>query len=572
MDDYMKKLILSTSIAMAIPNIVMADNYLDQIQSERPNIVIVISEDMSSRIGAFGDEVANTPNLDSLAKESVRFTNVYTMAGVSAPSRAGLITGAPQHKTGLQHMRTSLMKYAGVPPSYVKAYPELLRKSGYFTYNDLKTDYQFSNGPMDPGPFTIWSANGKFKNFEDMLVPSAWRKNDLQGKPFFINLNPQITHESGLFTPETSPEKFKGYQKLMDKIRSNYTFTTPDINNIELPKYLVDSKETRSEIARFYENIQVMDAQVGDVINNLKEDGLWDNTIFIFTTDHGDCLPRSKREGFVSGTHVPLMMHVPDKYKPKWMPKDGKVTDRLVSFEDLAPTILGFAGVDKLAYMNGIDLSTDSPAQRQYVFSDRARMDTADLRSYFVKDADYQYVRNFSHEPNGASIAFRDHLNSTSDLNEGHKNHTLTPEQEVWFSEKASESLYDLHADPEQLHNLANDPKYKATLARFRDALDEWRNIGTDTNLIDERTMISDLKNPDGTQKSTLEPVAELDETTGKVFMASRTDGASIGYSYDGVTWQVYDRSFIPNKQFNQLHIKSVRYGWKESQVVTFNY
>ncbi len=566
----MKKLLLSSMVAMALPGTVMAQDYAAQIDSERPNIVIVISEDMSSRIGAFGDEIATTPNLDALAKESVRFTNVFTMAGVSAPSRAGLITGAPQHKLGLQHMRTADMKYAGVPPEDVKAYPELLRKSGYFTYNDLKTDYQFSNGAMDPGPFTIWSANGSFKNFEDMLAPSAWRQHDLQGKPFFVQLNPMITHESGLFTAERAPDKYRGLQQLMEKVRSRYTFNTPDTSKIKLPKYLVDSEETRAEIARFYENIQIMDIQVGQVIQNLKEDGLWDNTIFIFTTDHGDCLPRSKREGFVSGTHVPLIMHVPDKYKPDWMPKNGKATDRLMSFEDLAPTILGYAGLEKLPYMNGVNLSQDKPTDRQYVFADRARMDFTDLRSYFVKDNDFQYVRNFSHNPNGATVEFRDYLSSVDDLNQGHKNHTLTAEQEIWFTEKPDEELYDLHADPEQLNNLASDPKYKKTLARFRDVMDGWRNIGTDTNLINEQTMIADLSNADGSQKTTLEPVAELDKTTGKLFMTPRTSGASLGYSYDGKTWQVYDKSFVPQAGSKSLYLKSVRYGWKESPVVEF--
>ena len=566
----MKKVLIPTLLTLAVSNQLYANDYTPQINSERPNIVLVVSEDMSSRIGAFGDDIATTPNLDALAKESVRFDNVYTMAGVSAPSRAGLITGAPQHKMGLQHMRTADMKYAGVPPSYVKAYPELLRKNGYFTYNDLKTDYQFVKGAFDIGPFTIWNANGSPKNFEDFLTPSAWRQHDLQGKPFFVQLNPIITHESGLFTPERAPEKFRGLQQLMEKIRSRYTFKAPDTSKIKLPKYLVDSPETRAEIARFYENIQIMDTQVGEVINNLKEDGLWDNTIFIFTTDHGDCLPRSKREGFVSGTHVPLIMHVPDKYKPDWMPKNGKAVDRMVSFEDLAPTILGYAGVDKLPYMNGVDLSQDKPEERQYIFADRARMDFTDLRSYFVKDNDFQYVRNFSHNPNGSTVEFRDYLSSVDDLNQGHKNHTLTAEQEIWFTEKPDEELYDLNADPEQLNNLAADPKYKATLDRFRDVMDEWRNIGNDTNIIDEPTMIADLSNPDGTQKTTLAPVAEIDRTTGKLFMATRTDGASLGYSYDNKIWEVYNGSFKPKADAKKVYIKAVRYGWKESSVVEF--
>jgi len=546
----------------------LARDFTAQQESEKPNIVIVISEDMSPRIGAYGDEVAHTPNLDQLAQEGILFTNVYTMAGVCAPSRASLITGAPPHRTGLQHMRTADQKYIGVPPANVKAYPELLRKKGYFTYNDVKTDYQFVKGVVDIGPFTIWSANGDVRNPKDSLLPSAWREHDLQNKPFFINLNPFITHESALFMPDRTPEYLRGMNHISAAIRSNYTFKTPKLDSIKVPPYLVDSNQTRAEIARFYENIDIMDQQVGSVISNLKADGLWDNTIFIFTTDHGDALPRSKREGLVSGIKVPMIVHIPEKYKPDWMPDNGDHEGRLVSFEDLAPTILGFAGVERLPYMQGHDLSKNAPTTREYIYADRARMDSADLRSYFVMDNNFQYVRNYSTVPNGSSIGFRNILSSSNDLNEGNKNHTLTAIQAAWFTDKADEELYDLSQDPNQLVNIANNPKYKSVLNRFRDELDNWRNQGTDLNLIDEQTLIKDLANNHGEQQKTLPPVAEIDQVTGKLFITPRTSGASIGYSYDQQVWQVYDRSFIPNKKKKTLYIKSVRYGWQESNIV----
>ncbi len=567
----MKKLILPTLITMAVSNQLYANDYAPQINSERPNIVFIVSEDMSSRIGAFGDDVAQTPNLDAFAKESVRFTNVYTMAGVSAPSRAGLITGSFQNMEGLQHMRTAKKGYAGVPPADVKAYPELLRKNGYFTYNDVKFDYQFVKGAISPGPFTIWSEHGNYMNIEDQLLPSAWRNYDLQNKPFFVELNPQITHESGLFTAEGAPKAFKGLQKIMDNIRSHYTINTPDVSKIDIPEYLVDSPETRKEIARFYENINVMDQQVGNVIKNLKEDGLWDNTVVIFTTDHGDCLPRSKREGFVTGTHVPMMMHIPDKYKPTWFPENGTESDRLISFEDMAPTILGFAGVDSLPYMQGIDLSDSHPKKRAYVYANRGRIDTTNMRSYYVKDNDYQYVRNFDNAPNGSAVAFRNVLESTKALNKGHADKTLTAAQDKWFKTKPAESLYDLNKDPLELHNLAADPKYKAVLDRFRDVMNKWRDSGNDMGLVDEDQMIKDLLTPDGKQQTTLEPVAELDSTVGRLFISNRTSGASIGYSYDNKTWQVYNGSFKPESGADKVYIKAVRYGWKESPVLEFN-
>lgn len=469
-------------------------------------------------------------------------------------------------------MRTADREYFGVPPAHVKAYPELLRKSGYFTYNDIKTDYQFAKGAVGVGPFTIWSANGNVRNPEDSLVPSAWRTHDLQGKPFFINLNPFITHESALFIPENTPPHLQQMNQISEGIRANYQFRTPDLDKITVPSYLADTKETRQEIARFYENIEVMDQQVGAVIANLKKDKLWDNTIFIFTTDHGDALPRSKREGLVSGIKVPMIMHIPEKYKPDWMPESGKTIDRLVSFEDIAPTLLGFAGIERLPYMQGVDLSDDAPAKRDYIFADRARMDAVDLRSYYVLDEKYQYVRNYATQPNGSEIKFRNVLSSVKALNNAKESNTLTAQQKKWFDSKAPEELYDLSKDAEQLVNLASDPDYAHVLSRFREQLDNWRNLGSDYNLIEESVLIQDSGNRHDAQHTTLPAVAEIDEITGKVFMAPRTEGASIGYSYDNKVWQVYDKSFVPDSSHNKLFIKAVRYGWAESEVVTISY
>ena len=568
----MLRKLIAIALLAANTSQVMSAEFDEQRDSEKPNIVLVVAEDLSARIGAYGDDVARTPNLDSLANEGVMFNNVYTMAGVCAPSRAGLITGAPPHRVGLQHMRTADREYFGVPPAQVKAYPEILRKNGYFTYNDIKTDYQFAKGAVGVGPFTIWSANGNVRNPEDSLVPSAWRTHDLQGKPFFLNLNPFITHESALFIPENTPPHLQQMNQISEGIRANYQFSTPDLDKITVPPYLVDTKETRQEIARFYENIEVMDQQVGAVIENLKKDKLWDNTIFIFTTDHGDALPRSKREGLVSGIKVPMIMHIPEKYKPDWMPGSGQTIDRLVSFEDIAPTLLGFAGIERLPYMQGIDLSDDAPVKRHYIFADRARMDAVDLRSYYVLDEKYQYVRNYATQPNGAEIKFRNVLSSVKALNNAKASNTLTAQQKKWFDSKVPEELYDLSKDAEQLVNLANNPDYAHVLSRFREQLDSWRNLGSDYNLIEENVLIQDSGNRHDAQQTTLPAVAEIDEITGKVFMAPRTEGASIGYSYDNKVWQVYDKSFVPDSAHNKLFIKAVRYGWAESEVITLMY
>ena len=547
-----------------------------QMDSNRPNVVLILTEDMNPRLGAYGDPNAVTPNIDALAKESVLFTNAFTMAGVSAPSRAGLITGMPPQGTGLLHMRTSTYKhkYQGVPPAYVKAYPELLRSNGYFTYNDTKTDYQFSDGHADVGPFSIWTEHGSYSNIDDLRVPPAWENYDLKGKPFFINLNPQITHESGIFTAknvEKIEPAFKALPALWDKLRSYYSLPNIDPKKLQIDPYWKDTPEVRNELALFYKNINVMDQQVGNIIERLKHDGLWNNTIVIFAADNGDGLPRHKREGYDSGTHVPLIIHVPAKYKPAGWKKDGLKDDRLVSFEDLAPTILGFSRTRIPFYMKGIDLSQDNAPKRQYIVSARGRMDDVDLRSYYVRNSQYQYVQNIDKTPNGSDIAFRDVLDTTRTLNAAHQQGLLNADQEKWYSTKPEEELYDLQKDPWQLHNIAGEKVSAPLLTSFRQKLEQWRNETNDTAIIPEEQLVKDLQDPNGQTRKTLPPVAEYNPVTDKVYIANRTDGASVGYSLDGKEWDIYNGALIVPPDTKKIFIKAVRYGWKESDAQEFS-
>lgn len=561
------------SLALSYGNAAQAASYTAQIQSETPNVILILAEDMNPRLGAYGDPNAVTPNIDALAKESVLFTNAFTMAGVSAPSRAGLITGMPQHASGLQHMRTATYShpYQAVPPSWVKGYPELLRRAGYFTYVDTKTDYQFSKGPGDIGPFSLWDAHGSYGNIDDLRVPAAWQNVDLQGKPFFLNLNPQITHESGIFTEENAPDAFKAFPAMWDKLRAFYTLPDIDPAKLDVDPYWKDTPEVRKELALFYKNISVMDQQVGNIIKRLKDDGLWNNTIVIFSADNGDGLPRHKREGYDSGTHVPLIIHVPAKFKPAGWKLNGQKDERLVSFEDLAPTILGFTGTPIPSYMKGVNLASDTPEQRKYVFSSRGRMDDIYLRSYYVRDAHYQYVQNFDSTPNGANIVFRDALVTTRTLNESHKNDTLTPEQKTWFADKPVEELYDLRSDPWQLHNIAAQQAAQPMLAEFREKLEQWRNQTNDTSIISEAQMVKDMQDAEGKTPVTLPPVSEINPVTGKLYIASRTEGASVGYRIDNQPWQLYTGALTLPLNAKTVETKAVRYGWEESEPVVIS-
>ena len=188
---------------------------------------------MSSRVGAFGDGVAQTPNLDALAEEGVRYDRVFTTAGVCAPSRASHILGMHQIATGTQHMRTSSAPaggYKSVPPAEAKAYPELLRSAGYYTYTDHKLDYQFSGAMAGTGPFTIWD--------EDGAAATAWRHRE-EGQPFFGLINFLATHEGGVFRQiGNMPESFVHFvMQVMRWYVIDEVKAVTDPNDVPLPSY-----------------------------------------------------------------------------------------------------------------------------------------------------------------------------------------------------------------------------------------------------------------------------------------------------------------------------------------------
>lgn len=568
-------LVAGTGSAVA-QNAVHSDLSAQQ-KADRPNIVLVISEDLSLRWHCFGDEVARTPNLDALAQEGVRFTNVHTMAGVSGASRSGLITGAFQNFTNLLHMRSMNAPCGGffsVPQPDVKAYPELMRRMGYFTYCDVKFDYQWSTMAV-PGAFTIFDEVEKNRNaVASYKLPPRWREYDMKGKPFFFNYNPQITHESGLmYSNDTTLAAWMRSNPIkFDTLRQEYASRIVPTNpkKVKTAPFYMDTKASRKEIARFYDNIQLMDCLVGDLIDSLKQDGLWDNTIFIVTTDHGDCLPRAKREGYDSGTHVPMIIRIPDKYKPTWMGANGTINDRLISFEDLPPTLLAWAGAEIPKYMKGVNLTVDHPVERDYVYASRGRMDNLYLQSYFIQNTKFQYVRNLTRRSGGDVIPYREHLSTMKDLRKAYKENKLHNGMENWFKERPVEEFYDLTKDPYELHNVINDPAYKNEINKLRSALDDWRDRGNDATLIPEAELRKAVLDEHGQQRVTLQPVVIQDEINHKIYVTNLTDYASVGYSFDGKHYEIYTKAFVVPAGVKKVWVKAVRYGWKECKPVVF--
>ena len=524
----------------------------------RPNILWISNEDMSPHLGAYGDPLARTPNLDRLAAASIRFTNAFTTAPVCAPSRAAIITGMHQNAIGAQHMRTTEDRvrelpgpYLAVPPFYVKAFPEYLRAAGYFTSNRAKTDYQFGV------PFTIW----------DDLGPKAhWRNRPERSQPFFSVFNLLVTHESQIFP--SSPAR-KGKPLVTDPAK------------IVVPPYYPDTPLVRAELARMYDNIADMDGEVGELLRQLDEDGLTENTIVFYWSDHGDGVPRAKRSLYDSGLRVPLMIRWPRSLTPPFGP--GTVSDQLVSFVDLAPTVLALAGVAIPTHLQGrVLVGPGAGPGPELIFAARDRMDIEYDMMRSARDKRFLYIRNFQPElPYAGHIIYRNQSDIMQEWLRLQAERKLTGTAALWMrTHRPAEELYDTNADPHQIDNLAENPAHRTTLERMRRAVTDWMARIGDQGLINEAEMIQRMW-PGGVQPQTAQPYIVPRRSSGdparvetqpfreplEVVIYVPTQGASIGYTTDegpNARWRLYTGPLLVDHPMT-IRARAIRYGYKES-------
>lgn len=439
---------------LAVITLLPSTNTFSQNKSnvKLPNILWITSEDNSPLLGCYGDKFATTPNLDKMASVGFRYTNAYANCPVCAPSRNTIITGVYAASNGNEHMRSTYKK-----SEIVKTYSELLREAGYYCTNNSKTDYNCSN--IDPNQ--VWDeSSGK-----------AHYKNRPAGKPFFAVFNLMVSHESQIQT-------WTPTEQLRHK---------PE--GVVLPPYHPDTKEMRHDWAQYYDKVEDMDTQVGKLLAELEESGEAENTIIFYYSDHGGVLARSKRYIFETGTWVPFIVRIPEKYKYLYpAEKPGVAVDRLINFVDLAPTLLSIVQSPKPDYLQGkAFLGENLPAANQYLHMTRGRMDERIDMCRAVRDKKFRYIRNYM--PFRIYLQHLDYLFQAASAQSwedaffaGKCNET----QSVPFMTKSIEELYDTENDPYEVNNLANDPKYQDVLKRMRKENYNWMAQIKDVGLIPE--------------------------------------------------------------------------------------
>jgi N-sulfoglucosamine sulfohydrolase len=518
-------------------------------QDKKPNIVWLNVEDMSPRLGCYGDMTVPTPNIDRLAREGVQYTNVFTTAGVCAPSRNAIATGRIQTSNGGHNMRTLHNTYpqkTGLPTQYsvvmppqVKHFAELLRAEGYYCINNAKTDYQFEE------TVGTWDENG----------PKAHYKNKAEGQPFFAMLNCGITHESQVWA------------RAKNKLR-----VSPD--KVKLPPFYPDNDSVRLDVARFYSNISEMDDWVGEQLKELDNLGLMENTIIMFWSDHGDGLPYIKREVYDRGIRVPLIIKFPQNVVIKGQKSAGSIEERMISAIDWTTTVLSLADIQIPNWMHGKAFLGNQMTQNghQYIFAARDRLDSEYDRVRSVSDGKFQYIYNFYPEkPRYMNVEFRKQQASMREILRLKDAGKLNAIQMQWFSTKPQEEFYDLSQDPYQVSDLAQNPKYEKELERFRKVFQNWQIEVTDFGTIQEKELVKQMWNEGITTPKTQNPV--ITQKANKITLSCSTEGASIAYKIiqNGVEskrWEVYTKPFdLP--QSAKIRVNAQRIGYLASEILS---
>ncbi|UCG26935.1 MAG: sulfatase, partial [Bacteroidales bacterium] len=423
-----EKWIVFLAIAVVI-SVTMKSSADRSMVPDLPNILWLVSEDNSPFFGCYGDEFATTPNLDQLAAEGIRYTRAFANAPVCAPARFTIITGCYPTSCGTQHMRSIYPI-----PEEIKFFPQYLRLKGYYCTNCSKEDYNTIK------PDGVW----------DESSPQASYRNRGEGQPFFHVQNFSVSHESSI-------------HRRMENLRHNR-------DSVKLPPYHPDTEEIRYDWAQYYDKITELDRQVGEFLEKLEKEGLAENTIVIYYADHGGVLARSKRYLYETGTRVPMIVRFPEKFRHMAPGSPGSKSERLVSFVDLAPTVLSLTGIQIPEYMQGdAFLGEQTASEPAYVFLVRGRMDERYDMSRAIRDRQYRYIRNYMpYRIYGQHLEYLWRAPSCRSWEEEYLSGRCNEIQSIFWEPKPAEELYDLQRDPWEVDNLANDPDYNDVLIRMR--------------------------------------------------------------------------------------------------------
>ncbi|NND98419.1 MAG: sulfatase [Pirellulaceae bacterium] len=406
--------------------------------AERPNFILYITDDVSQDdLGCYGNEVAQTPNLDQMAREGLRLTNAYLTCSSCSPSRCSLITGRYPHNTGACELHTSL-------PKGHFLFPEALHDAGYYTVLSGK---HHMGGNVDHAFDKISKGKGPGKQ-EDWVTILNERPKD---QPFFFWFASSDAHRDW-------------------SINDDAPIINPE--QVPVPPYLIDSPTTRKDLADYHHEVSRTDTFSGKLREALEQQGIAGNTYLIYMSDNGRPFPRCKTRLYDSGVKSPLIIYSPGNVQPG-------VSQSLISVNlDIGPTILDLAGVERSERLQGVSMrpllqDTDATI-RDFVFSEH-NWHVMQANERMVRHGKYMYIRNAYPELQSMCVEAAPKFPAGQDLWDAHAAGTLKQHQgDIFLVPRPAEELYDVQHDPHQLKNLAGEAAFASQANQLRKLLDQW--------------------------------------------------------------------------------------------------
>ncbi len=448
----------STRLAMALLHSLLLlclalGGHARAAETNRPNIVWILVDDMSANFSCYGESAIRSPNVDALAAQGTRFARAFVTAPICSISRSALLTGCYQTTIGCQNHRAGSEKFPIHLPAGMKTAPQLLKEAGYHTSNVTFAAFMRSNGVVTIAKTDynfVWDTAANY----DL---THWaRRNAAQ--PFFAQVQLQGGKHRGR-APRAA---------WLKKVTAALGSVTP-ASAVKLPPYLPDDETIRSDWAQYLDTVRYTDWEVGRIVQRLKDAGELERTVIIFWTDHGISHVRAKQFLYDAGIHVPLVVHGPGIAA-------GKVREDLVEHTDFAAATLALAGLPRPAAMQARDLFARDYAPKEFIFAARDRADETVDRIRSVRSVQFKYIRNFyPSRPYLQPNRYKDDKAIVQTMRRLHAEKKLTPEQSLIMGEtRPREEFYNLQADPHELRNLAADPAHAVALVQHRVALNDW--------------------------------------------------------------------------------------------------
>lgn len=394
----------------------------------RWNIILVITHDTGRHLGCYGRDVS-TPNLDRLAEEGVRFAQAFCTAPQCSPSRASLLTGLVPHRHGLIGLAHRGFR---LKPD-VPLLPRILNRVGYATFL-FGLQHETSDNPQILGYQHVPPV--KSHSCQDVAPAFLEFLSSHPPQPFFASVGFFETHRP---FPQTQGR------------------TEPHV-----PPFLPDAPEVRRDVADLNESVRRVDEAVRAIVTALKRHRLWDNTLLVYTTDHGTSFPGAKATLFDPGIEIALLMHGPDDAF-----SGGKTVTTMVSNADLMPTFCEIAGAEPPSHLDGkslLPLLKGEPRLHERLFVELTYHAAYDpMRG--IRTERFKYIRSFAERPFWLPPNVDNGF--TKDWYRQHR-------PEVFRKGRRKEMLFDLQVDPWERHNLANDFAYASLLSELRVMLERW--------------------------------------------------------------------------------------------------